>query len=219
VTPIVDKEIFDQVQRVLSTSRYPNDAELLKSLRELCRVKGGLSYKTICKARNEGTAFDPAVYCRRFGSLLRTYELVGFKPCSTRVRSGVQSAQSARFRDAFMQDLVAKAPNHYSLKTMPGHFRHILEVDGHIQFSVRICPRVLEARSLIWRLNLVAHENPFPTLLVLLDRANRVPEKYFLLPEIKQSKTLHFNLTAEWISAGKSLPDLGHLYQSLMVLA
>lgn len=56
-------------------TRLTSDEELLASLRKLLRDHGRLSAKIIQKSRRVPS---PPTYCRRFGSLPRTYELIGY---------------------------------------------------------------------------------------------------------------------------------------------
>ncbi len=75
---IVDQRIFDAAQTIIKTrSIRLTDHELLGALRELCERSGVLSGITIDEA--DGMPSSSA-YRTRFGSLLRAYELIGYRP-------------------------------------------------------------------------------------------------------------------------------------------
>src|SRR5262249_17336150 len=75
---IVDRNIFDAAQTIIKArSIRLSDAELLDALRSLCERSGVLSGLTIDEA--EGMPSSSA-YRHRFGSLLRAYKLIGYRP-------------------------------------------------------------------------------------------------------------------------------------------
>ncbi len=83
--PIISKNIFLKAQEKLKAGkgRLKRDRDMIKVLRKLLRERGTLSEKLINECLytpNAGT------YVRHFGSLGRSYELVGFKPSRPRFR-------------------------------------------------------------------------------------------------------------------------------------
>ena len=64
-------------QALLAKTRSLTDDQALEALRKLLRKRGYLTEKLIC--RNGETPTSPT-YCRRFGSLTRAYELIGYRP-------------------------------------------------------------------------------------------------------------------------------------------
>ena len=76
--PIVDPKVFVAVQDIIqSRRRRYDDDELLERLRQLYGRKGYLSGVVIDEAEDMPSS---GVYQRRFGSLYRAYELIGFTP-------------------------------------------------------------------------------------------------------------------------------------------
>jgi DNA invertase Pin-like site-specific DNA recombinase len=75
---IVSVEVFFTAQRILAVraTRY-TDEELLYRLRRLYENKGSLSGMIIAQTSDMPTT---STYIQRFGSLLKAYELIGFRP-------------------------------------------------------------------------------------------------------------------------------------------
>lgn len=76
---IVTKTLFARAQKVMAELKFGRkraDQELLASLRALYRREGKLTMKLIAAAENVPNC---SVYSKRFGSLARAYELVGYK--------------------------------------------------------------------------------------------------------------------------------------------
>jgi hypothetical protein len=77
---IVDPRLFARTRKRLAevaNNKKETDQQLLDSLAALLRRKGRLSVHIIQAAKG---VRHPAVYTNRFGSLMRTYELVGYRP-------------------------------------------------------------------------------------------------------------------------------------------
>lgn len=76
--PIVDIELFQAAQRILVTRSYrPNNDEMLEALQRVLKRHGCLSGLIINEAESCPAA---SAYQSRFGSLLRTYKLIGYEP-------------------------------------------------------------------------------------------------------------------------------------------
>jgi hypothetical protein len=77
-TSIVDSALFYTARGILlERARRLSDAELLAKLRTLLETHGTLSAAVIDSA---DAVPSSCVYRNRFGSLLRAYELAGFRP-------------------------------------------------------------------------------------------------------------------------------------------
>ena len=76
--PVVDRLLFDAARAIIETRSYRmSDAEMLDVLRKLLAEHGYLSGLVIDE-RKDGPSSSS--YRSRFGSLLRTYSLIGYKP-------------------------------------------------------------------------------------------------------------------------------------------
>jgi hypothetical protein len=76
--PIVDIEVFRRAQEIIAVrDRTYSDEEMMELLRQLLKAKGRLSAVLI----DEAEGMPPSwAYSRRFKSLLRAYQLVGYTP-------------------------------------------------------------------------------------------------------------------------------------------
>ncbi len=76
--PIVDIALFRAAQKIIATRSYrPDNEEMLQALQRVLGRHGYLSGLIIDEADNCPSA---SAYQNRFGSLLRTYKLIGYQP-------------------------------------------------------------------------------------------------------------------------------------------
>jgi hypothetical protein len=78
VEPIVERKLFDRAQNLLKTihRRLTND-EMLVALKALLARHGALSLRIIDAAPDCPPA---ARYVRRFGTIVKVHELIGYEP-------------------------------------------------------------------------------------------------------------------------------------------
>ena len=78
--PIVEPEQFERVQRVIQSRRTTpkTDKCLLDRMKRVLAREGKLTQRIMSKRG----AFDHRIFSKRFGSVLRAYELIGYKPSS-----------------------------------------------------------------------------------------------------------------------------------------
>lgn len=104
--PLIRPEQFAQVQRLLqnrSTKNRKPEEFYLKEMRRILAREGKLAEKLL-KRRG---IFDHRAYIRRFGSTLRAYELVGFKPCARTLESWLGYKRFQRLRANLINRLLA----------------------------------------------------------------------------------------------------------------
>ena len=74
--PIVDVASIAEAQKILEArTNNKSNSELLDNLRALLAVEGGLSLRQIKKSVNMAS---PSAYQKRFGTIQRAYELIGY---------------------------------------------------------------------------------------------------------------------------------------------
>jgi hypothetical protein len=69
--------------------------------------------------------------------------------------------------------------------------------------------------ALRWRIDPVAHERKFVTLLARLDASNRSILDLHVLPNMDHRKIFHISLKHPWLNRGKLLTDLSQLCQAV----
>jgi DNA invertase Pin-like site-specific DNA recombinase len=131
---IVDSAMFMEAQRVLcERTLNKTDAAILEDLRSLLARKGSLSLALI----QESDLPSPSTYRKRFGSLRRAYELIGygsaetFTPCDLRRRIQAQ-------REELMLQLVGLFPHDLTVVRRGGRWRSRLRLRNGRHISVLV---------------------------------------------------------------------------------
>jgi DNA invertase Pin-like site-specific DNA recombinase len=132
--PIIEQSTFDAAQAVFQDrlihpirgrGRKYSDKMMLAALKRLCKRKGYLSRRIIdldSKVQSAGA------YANRFGSLKRTYQLIGFKPCKYRKKRRIRPTRhSINFSDAEMLKALRRVLRKHGTLTSS-----IIEEDGTI---------------------------------------------------------------------------------------
>ena len=178
---IIDRNIFDAAQTIIKTrSIRMSDDELLDALRGLCRKTGILSGITIDEA--EGVPSSSA-YRSRFGSLLRAYELIGYRP--RRDYRYIAINRALRLRHADIVEDVLEALRRWGSIVVVEPVSGALTVNGEFTASIVIarCRRT-PAGSRRWRLRFDRGLLPDITIVVRMCANNVDALDYYLLPSI-----------------------------------
>ena len=178
---IVEPELFFMAQGIIrARSHRFSDEDLLVKLKGLFDGKGYLSGILINEAEDMPSA---SVYTHRFGSLIRAYELVGYRPdrdfayleinrqlrrlhpeIVQRTEAGIMDIGGEVYRDAGTD---------------------LLTVNGEFTASIVLArSRRTEAGSLRWKIRLDTGLCPDITVAVRLDAENAGVLDYYLLPWI-----------------------------------
>jgi DNA invertase Pin-like site-specific DNA recombinase len=212
-TPIVDGETFSEAQKILQGRTFSkSDEELLDKLRLLFATEGRLSLRMI---KNSTATPSPSTYRKRFGSLRRAYELIGygrpeqFGPIDLRRRTQA-------LRDELMAQIAAMFPDEVLIVRRGGRRRSRLRMRSGRMVSVLIVRSIHPWKQCIrWQVDPVRHECKFITLLAMLDEANRSFLAFYIVPSIDRRKRFHVSLADPWLLRGQSLPDLRAFCQAI----
>jgi DNA invertase Pin-like site-specific DNA recombinase len=184
-TPIVSREIFDRVQELLSRKKVYSDEEMLNALRRLLKRRGRLSESLILNSRDTPSASQ---YTRRFGSVNRAYQLIGYTPvCSTRT-TPQQRARAVALRNAVVLKLARACSSVVTLEQRDDKRRPHLIVDDDIRVSVLVCLSKTTVKGhLRWSVYPVETESQNVTLVCALDRTNtKIRSAYVVAPGIRR---------------------------------
>ncbi len=179
--PIVPRDLFYTVHGIMQArARRYTDEELIRRLRNLYQHRGFLSGLVINET--EGMP-STAVYSHRFGSLLQAYQTVGFSP-----DRDYRYLEANRFLRLYHPEIVVQVE------------RSIAELGGVVvrdpatdmlrlndEFSVSlVLARCQEhgAGRYSWKIRFDTSLAPDITVAVRLDRTNRAPLDYYLLPRL-----------------------------------
>ena len=222
-TPIIEQRIFDKVQRLIAKRKtYPRkpDSYLLDGMRRVLAREGKLSEKLL-KGRG---IFDHRTYCKRFGSVLRAYQLVGYQPSPHAFKSVANQTEMRCLRWDLLNKLKALFPEQLRLMHLRGQrHRQVIELDGHFCVSVHICRPVKESMNGEPRWLLTDHplERGLPALICTADPEHKRLLGFYLIPEF-QKIIRRYKVLAEnhaWLRTGTKLEDLSQFYEVAKKLA
>lgn len=176
---VVGQDIFAAAQALIAQrSTRMDNGEMLAVLRQLLTQSGALSGLIIDE--QEGMPSSTA-YRSRFGSLLRAYALVGYRP--DRDFRYIQINQ--RLRELFPQtvaDVVAGIAAAGGTTALPDG-SGLLLVNGELKLSIVIARcKETSGGAYRWRLHFDTGLAPDITIAVRMDAANRRALDYYLFP-------------------------------------
>ncbi|MDP6875806.1 MAG: recombinase family protein [Alphaproteobacteria bacterium] len=177
---IVDPQDFYTAQGMIrERNRRYSDKEMLERLKQLFQLHGYLSGIIIDEAESMPSSGS---YQSRFGSLIRAYELIGFKP-----DRDYRYIEINRLLRQMHHDIVAETI--IAIETLGGGVRRdavtdLLTVNGEFTASIVVarCQQT-PAGSLRWKIRLDTGLAPDITVAVRMDDANAAPLDYYLLPQ------------------------------------
>lgn len=178
---IVDRIIFDAAQTIIKTRSIKlTDEELLVALRGLCDRAGVLSGITIDEADEMPSS---SAYRSRFGSLLRAYQLIGYRPRRDYRYIEINRALRARY-PGIVSD-VTTALRQWGSTVVIDPDTDLLSVNAEFTASIVIakCHRT-SAGSYRWRLRFDQGLLPDITVVVRMAANNVDALDYYLLPSI-----------------------------------
>lgn len=181
---VVDQQVFFTTQgKIRERNRRFLDEEMLKRLKHLFDRHGYLSGIIINESENMPTADS---YCRRFGSLSRAYELVGFSPDRDYRYVEINRALR-RLHGEVVADAIA------SIETLGGRIHRspvtdLLTVNGEFTASIVIarCQQT-RAGSLRWKVRFDTGLAPDITVALRMDEVNETPLDYYFFPQFEMT--------------------------------
>jgi hypothetical protein len=180
-TAIVEPGLFEAAQAIIRERAFRmSDEEMLKSLHALFQRQGMLSGLIIDEAEDMPSSSS---FRSRFGSLLRAYGLVGYRPRRDyryiEINRGLR-----RLHPGVVEEIID------GLRVAGAHVdggaeNDLLHVNDEFTISVVIvrCRRT-PSGSLRWRVRFDTGLQPDITVTVRMDAANRKPIDYYLFPTI-----------------------------------
>jgi len=182
-TPLVSKEDFDAVQRIIR-ERHPiySDDELIAGLRTLYERHGLLSIDLIESAEDIPCTCSK-VYSHRFGDLTNAYKLAGYRrPCDTRFIEINRLLR--RLHPSVVEEIEQR------MATLGGTVRRdpatgVLEINGELRIALVVtqCER-RESGFLFWKVFLQDGAEPDLTVVTRLTPNNDAAMDYFLFPTL-----------------------------------
>lgn len=178
---IVDREGFERVQAIIAArSQRMSDDELLAALSALLGRTGALSGLIIDEQEDLPSA---SVYRSRFGSLIRAYSLVGYRPA----RDYRYLAINRRLRQLF-PDVITTLMAGFDAVGCGASIdplTDLIDLNDELQLAVVIarCQQT-QGGSYRWQLRFEAGHHPDLTLAVRMDAANDRMLDCYLFPRM-----------------------------------
>ena len=178
---IIDLPLFHAAQKiVVERSRRLSDEEMLEQLKQLYGKYGYLSGIIINEADNTPQS---GAYSHRFGSLLRAYELVGFRP--DRDYSYLEINRRLREYYPRIVEQVTSRIIELGASVERDSTTGILTMNSEFSISIVLARhQMTKAGSSRWNIRFDAGLRPDITLAVRMDRANVGALDYYLLPRL-----------------------------------
>lgn len=178
---VVERDLFEAAHAIISARSFRlTDDEMLVSLRGLYQARGLLSGLVIDEA--DGLPSSSA-YSSRFGSLLRAYRLIGFRP--DRDYEYIEVNRALR---RLHPDVVCEVCDGFSAKgsqvEQDEDSQH-LSVNGEFAASVVIVRCASTPTGLLrWHMRFDTSLSPDITIVVRMDPGNQAPLDFFLFPRL-----------------------------------
>jgi DNA invertase Pin-like site-specific DNA recombinase len=178
---IVDPDLFTAANAIINArSSKLTDDEMLEGLKEVFEAQGFLSGLVIDEAEALPSS---SAYRTRFGSLLRAYKLVGFKPDRDYRYIEINRRLRELHPDIVSETIADIEASGGKVERHPG--TDLLTINGEFTTSLVIvrCSET-NAGSLRWNIRFDMSLKPDITIVVRMDRPNQRPLDYYLLPSL-----------------------------------
>lgn len=216
---IVDEDLFNRVQAAhKKRNRRMSDEELIRRLRKLYLRKGRLSTGIVEAARG---VRSKAECIRRWGSILKVYELVGYTPPRSAVSVSEHLGRTRLLREAFIKRLANLFPARIQSFRMPYHrWEAVMLADGTIvrlMFAHRYRTHTQDLDR--WQLVPFSTRRHHITLLCLLDSDDETIHRFYLMPEMQLKKEYQLKgLNDSWLKNGVMLHSLSDFYDEVQAM-
>ena len=204
--PIVNQELFDQVQRQLRKHRKQppsSDADLIRRMKKILERHGMLTHRLVGQR-----------YYTRFGSLMKAYELAGYQPRAKILKRNDTERKMQHLREGLYAKLKRLFPDRVRFLCFPCQkIAPILEIDGCCRLGVHLCRTVYKhSRELGWLLPLRQCHKHLPALVCTVDSSHSKLLEFYVLPPFEGSvKQKIVRGDTPWVRSGKKLEDLDDL--------
>lgn len=178
---IVERDIFEAARTIINARSFRlSDAQMLAELRGLYERRGLLSGLII----DESEALpSSSAYSSRFGSLLRAYSLVGFRP--DRDYRYIEINRSLRRLHPAVLHEVLEGMRSMGSDVHEDDASDQVTINGEFSLSVVIVRCDPTPTGLLrWKLRFDTSLSPDITVVVRMDQFNQVPLDYYLFPHL-----------------------------------
>ena len=151
---------------------------------------------------------SPSTYRKRFGSLRRAYELIGYgRPADFGAIDLRRRTQA--MRENLIAQIQAIFPNQISIARRGGRWRSRLRLRNRLSISVLIARPFRAWKDTIrWLVDPVQHERKLVTLLARLNVNKDAFLDFYILPNVDRRKRFSISLRDVWLNRAERLTSL-----------
>lgn len=211
--PIVGRDTFNRAQNLLQSRtkrRNRPDEHFLQGMRKVLAREGKLTQRLLKEKR----IFDYKTYYKRFGSILKAYELAGYRASPATVKFMCSQKRVRLLRDDLYLRLKTLFSDRMRFIRLPGQLqvRPVVEIDGRLRVAVCHCraTRTTNSGEHGWLLRVRPHERHLPALICTMDPACSKFLDFYVFPPFGASflraRVLREN--QPWFAAGRKLDKL-----------
>ena len=209
---LVDSATFVAAQAELnSRTARQSDERLLNGLRALLTREG-----RICSALMQSSpdVASPHAFRSRFGSLMRAYELIGYRPHvfgMVTLRNQVK-----QLREGLMLQIQEMFPGEVSIAGRGERWRTWLQLRSGLKISVRVCRSVpTQSRPRRWALESARKERRQIALIAVLNPENTRYETCYVVPRVNNPGKRIITARGDWLRGGERLTDLARFLKAV----
>jgi hypothetical protein len=207
--PIVDDETSREAHRILlNRTVNKSNADILDALRQLLSTEGRLSLQIIKKSEDTPS---PSTYRKRFGSLRRAYELIGYGKSSDFGPIDLRRRTRA-IREDLMRNIQAAFPGRVTVIHKGGRLRSFLRLANGRFVTVLVARSVGKTQTPIWQIDPIRRESRRLTLLALLNAENTAVCEMRLFPCIGRHRRFNVRSGDLFLKSGVGLTLLEFCY-------
>ncbi|MGD1025546.1 MAG: recombinase family protein [Candidatus Sulfotelmatobacter sp.] len=213
--PLVDEGTFQKAQRLLrGRTINKSNEEVLEALRSLLARKGRLSLQLV---KEDPETPSPSTYRGRFGSLRRAYELIGYGRAEDFGQIDMRRRTRA-IREELINKIQVMFPTEVSMVRRGGRWRSRLRLKNGRFVSVIVCRSIgKKSQHFIWRVNPLAYERRWVTLLVLLNMKNEAIHEMRVFPNM--NRPFHLSADHQQMKRGERLNSLSQFLEAVKAVS
>jgi len=205
---VIDDATFTTAgERIASFTINKSDEQILGELSAILAVHGRLNSTLI---RQTAGATPPTSYRYRFGSLMRAYELIGYKGPIAQLVTTRRRIQG--LRQQLMEQLQDLFPSDVRICSKGGRTRSWLRLKNGVKISVRVCMRY--GAKPAWLMRPVAGESRWTTLVALLNSDNTQFADFLVFPAAP-ARGRYISENSAWLEEGSKLNSLKEFYRAV----
>lgn len=214
--PVVEPATFEMAQQEFRNRPYnQSNDQVVEALRSILKKAGRLTPRLILSQPN---VLCPESYRRRFGSLIRAYELAGYESPNKWIVS--HNHRLRKLRKDLMESLVNLFKGEVFIQPRPRPNRpDCLRLRDGTKVTVRTCRRKkTKYKAPTWVLP-PSCEKRLLTLLVCVNPQNTLPELMYVLPPIANRLQVSFSEDHSWLKNGMRIEDLSAFCKAVRKIA